>query len=108
MALAVASAVAIGQTVATPPQLPPPGGTAYIAVDYPDTTQGHLARFTIRRCAEVEEPGLRSFLRETPTSSSGDVVVRLVGADGGEVSRTVGNAAVCQYARFAAAYLARL
>ena len=82
-------------------------GAAYLAVDYADTERGIVARLVVRSCARAEAPSVDYEIRETLVTSKEDIVVRMVGADGREISRTVGGAAVCQYGRFAAAYFAR-
>jgi hypothetical protein len=82
--------------------------TAYLAVDYADTERGILARLAVRSCARAEAPTANFEIRETLVTSPEDIVVRMVGADGREISRTVGSAALCQYGRFAAGYFARV
>jgi hypothetical protein len=81
---------------------------AYLAVDYADTERGIMARLAVKSCARAEAPTAAFEIRETLVASPDDIVVRMIGADGREISRTVGSAALCQYGRFAAGYFARV
>ncbi len=92
------------EPVNTPPKTP---FAAYLAVDYADTLQGVQAKLVVSSCARNEEPTANLAIHETMVASSEDIVVRVIGDDGQEISRYAGTAAVCQYARFAAAYFVR-
>lgn len=81
---------------------------AYLAVDYPDTARGILAKFALRACAQAGGSNADFEIRERSIASTGEILVRMVDAEGHEISRTVRSTAVCQYGQFAAAYFARV
>ena len=82
--------------------------SGYLQVDYADTLLGMQAKLAVAKCANEEAPRTAGIVvRATLAPVPEDIVVHLIGADGREISRTIGAAAVCQYARFAAAYIVR-
>jgi len=80
---------------------------AHIEVSYSSSLQGTEALYAVRVCVRSEEAPNQVVVRETLADGQDDIVIRVVDADGHEVSRYAGVAAVCDYAKFAAAYVAR-
>lgn len=79
---------------------------AHLEVAYAPSLQGTEAMFAVRVCSRGEGRDA-PLVRETLVDGKDDIVVRLVSADGREISRYAGSAAVCDYAKFAAAFVAR-
>jgi hypothetical protein len=80
---------------------------AHLEVAYAPSLKGTEAMFAVRVCARGERPGADPVVRETLVDGNEDIVVRVVDGDGTEISRYAGSTAVCDFAKFAAAVVAR-
>ena len=93
---------------------------AVMTIEYTDTLQGVSGLLAVRACVAEDEPRailtnpsvipnappVLSRVEERQTATKHDIVVRVVGADGREVSRHEGATDVCGFARLAGAFLA--
>ena len=83
---------------------------AYVSVEYADTFQGIQSLYAVRACSTEDRAAsptasVVAIGREQLTDTKDDVVVRVIDRDGKEISRHVGPADVCGYARIAAAFV---
>ena len=103
-------AIASGQTDAGASSTPAQAHKASMSVEYADTFQGIQALYAVRACSDEDRPrdsvGARPVIgSETKTATANDVIVRVIDRDGKEISRHVGAAAVCGFARLGAAFV---
>lgn len=106
MAAMLPSAIAQTPAAAEKPQ-PDTAAAPYLAIEYADTLNGVQALYAVRVCSQGEQGAKRPLLREKQADTPDEIIVRLIAADGREVSRYAGIAAICDYAKFAAAYIER-
>jgi hypothetical protein len=86
---------------------PRPSNPSYLEVDYANTLQGVSALYAVRTCSRGEASPRALEVREVLVDSPVDVTARLVAADGHTVAQHTEPTAICDFAKFAAAYAER-